>query len=129
LYEQPLTIAAVSGNSTFGSPGLATVVKSPGEQGGEQMQTRQLKTTEGAIWGRVIRPAQDGLTAEAARAFLGFTFDRADRQRMHELAEKAREGTLTPEEKEEVAAYERVGSVLSLLKAKARRCLKNGGAA
>jgi hypothetical protein len=35
---------------------------------------------------------------------------------MHELAEQAREETLTPEEKEEVAAYERVGSLLSLLK-------------
>ncbi len=91
------------------------------------MPTRPLKTTEGAIWGRVIRPAQDGLSAEAAQAFLGLRFDQADRQRMHELAEKAREGILTPEEKEEVAAYERVGSLLSLLKAKARLCLRNGG--
>jgi hypothetical protein len=78
------------------------------------------ENTEGAIWGRIIRPAKDGLSAEAAQAFLRLGFDQADRQKMHELAEKVREGTLTPEEKEEVAAYERVGSVLSLLKAMAR---------
>jgi hypothetical protein len=44
---------------------------------------------------------------------------------MHALAAKARDGTLTPAEREEVANYERVGSFLSLVKAKARVCLKD----
>jgi hypothetical protein len=84
------------------------------------------KTTEGAIWSRVIQPEDDDLTPEAAQAFLRLSFPENDRKRMHELAEKARDGTLTPVEREEVANYERVGSFLSLLKAKARVCLKNG---
>jgi len=85
-----------------------------------------LTTTEGAIWSRVIQPEDDDLTPEAAKAFLRLSFPEDDRKRMHELAEKARDGTLTPAEREEVANYERVGSFLSLLKAKARACLKNG---
>jgi hypothetical protein len=84
------------------------------------------KTTEGAIWSRVIEPEDGDLTPEAARALLRLEFPESDRKRMHELAAKAREGTLTPVEREEVANYERVGSFLSLVKAKARVCLKNG---
>jgi hypothetical protein len=83
-------------------------------------------TTEGAIWSRVIQPEADELTPEAARALLRLEFPESDRKRMHELAAKAREGTLTPAEREEVANYERVGSFLSLVKAKARICLTNG---
>jgi uncharacterized protein YnzC (UPF0291/DUF896 family) len=85
-----------------------------------------INTTEGAIWSRVIRPEGDDLTPEAARALLRLEFAESDRKRMHELAAKARDGTLTPAEREEVANYERVGSFLSLVKAKARVCLKNG---
>jgi hypothetical protein len=83
-------------------------------------------TTEGAIWSRVIRPEVADITPEAAQALLGLEFAESDRERIHELAAKAREGTLTPAEREEVANYERVGSFLSLVKAKARVCLKNG---
>ena len=85
-------------------------------------------TTEGAIWSRVIQPDDNDLTPEAARVLLRLSFPEADRRRMHELAEKARDGTLTPAEREEAANYERVGSFLSLVKAKARACLKNARA-
>jgi hypothetical protein len=84
------------------------------------------ETTEGAIWSRVIQPDEEDLTPEVARALLRLEFPEPDRRRMHELAAKAREDTLTPAESEEVASYERVGSFLSLVKAKARVCLKNG---
>jgi hypothetical protein len=43
---------------------------------------------------------------------------------MHELAEKARAGTLTLEEHIEMDNYERVGHVLSLMKSKARKKLR-----
>jgi hypothetical protein len=86
------------------------------------------KTSEGAIWSRVIQPEENDLTPEAARALLRLSFRESDRKRMHELAEKARDGTLTPAEREEAANYERVGSFLSFVKAKARVCLKNGRA-
>jgi hypothetical protein len=42
----------------------------------------------------------------------------------HQLAEKAREGTLTLEEQLEIEAYERVGNFLSQLQSKARSSLK-----
>jgi hypothetical protein len=43
---------------------------------------------------------------------------------MHELSSNARTGTLTPEEDAEMDNFERVGSVLSTLKSKARQVLK-----
>ena len=72
-------------------------------------------TTEGAIWSRVIRPERRDLSREAARAILRFQFDPQDRRRMRALAEKARQGTLTPADEEAIRTYERVGSVLSLM--------------
>jgi hypothetical protein len=46
---------------------------------------------------------------------------------MHELALKAQEGQLTPEEEVAIDNYERVGMMLSILKSKARRVLKRPG--
>ena len=43
---------------------------------------------------------------------------------MHELAEKARAGTLILEEHVELDNYERVGHVLSLMKSKVRKKLR-----
>jgi hypothetical protein len=44
---------------------------------------------------------------------------------MNVLAERAREGTLTPEESAELDSYLHVGSLVSLLQSKARRLLKS----
>ena len=43
---------------------------------------------------------------------------------MRTLAAKARAGTLTSDEQAEVEAYSRIGSLLGILKSKARRALK-----
>jgi hypothetical protein len=43
---------------------------------------------------------------------------------MHELAEKARSGELTDEERLEADGYERVSSLLGILQSKARLSLK-----
>jgi hypothetical protein len=51
-------------------------------------------------------------------------FDEHDQSRMHELALKAQEGMLTPEEKFEIENFERVGTMLAILKSKARQLLK-----
>jgi hypothetical protein len=94
---------------------------------GKTMQHTQAASTEGAILSRVIRPERVGpLTPDLARAILDLDFEEEDKKRMHELAEKAREGSLTDADKEAIANYERVGSFLSLLQVKARRALKNG---
>jgi hypothetical protein len=55
------------------------------------------ESEEAAILNRLLRPEQDNLSVAAARAILKIDFDQYDRDRMHELARKAREGTLTHE--------------------------------
>jgi hypothetical protein len=80
------------------------------------------KTTE-SLWERLIEPEENEMTAEAARYLLTLKFPAADIDRMNELAAKAREGTLTPDEVDELEAYIRVGNRLSILKSKARQYL------
>ena len=43
---------------------------------------------------------------------------------MHELAIRNQDGLLSPMEKQELFAYAKAGSLLSLLKSRARRVLK-----
>jgi hypothetical protein len=80
-------------------------------------------STEGAIWARIVNPTTGDLTAAAARTFLRFDFRSADQERMNELAEKARTGTLTPGERQVAEAYNRVAHLLALLHSKARQAL------
>ena len=83
-----------------------------------------------AILSRLIRPKRHGLSASAARAILKIDFEASDRERMNVLAEKARSGTLTPQERAAIDNYERVGHLLDLIHAKARQSLrKRKGAA
>jgi hypothetical protein len=88
------------------------------------MQTTQPASTELAILGRVLEPEEPTLSPEAARSILELDFRPKDRERMEELAAKARKGTLSPEEEVEIDSYEKAGHVLSLMKAKARVSLK-----
>ncbi len=81
-------------------------------------------TSEVAIFSRVLQPDDATLPVAAARAILTLAFTQADKERMRELAAKARAGTLTPDEDDETTNYERVGHILSLWKLKARRSLK-----
>jgi hypothetical protein len=86
------------------------------------MQTAS--TSETAIWERVIHPERDNLPPEAARYFLSLSFELGDLERMRELAEKNRRGTLDPDEREALRAYRQMGLQLDLLKSKARLALK-----
>ncbi len=79
---------------------------------------------EVAILGRVIGPDRDNLPVTAARAILKLDFEPADLERMHELAAKAREGTLTAADQAEIDAYEVVGRLLGLMHSKARLSVK-----
>jgi hypothetical protein len=89
------------------------------------MQTAQLGTSEVAIFSRVLEPDQATLSIAAAEAILELGFKQADKDRMAELSVKAKVGTLSPEEQEAINNYEKVGHLLSLMKSKARRSLKN----
>jgi hypothetical protein len=64
------------------------------------------------------------MSPEAARAIVQLEFSAEDKDRMHVLAAKAREGTLTPAEQEEIRTYERIGNLLGFMHSKARLYLK-----
>jgi hypothetical protein len=89
-------------------------------------QTTQ--ATEGAIWTRLLQPGSKTLSLEAARYLLRLEFAPEDKERMHELAARARDGSLTAAEQEEIRNYERVGNLLALMKSKARQRLKKASA-
>lgn len=93
------------------------------------MQLTQPSNNEAAILGRLLEPEKPTLTPEAAKVLLGLDFRREDKDRMNTLAAKARAGSLTPEEQREIDAYSRIGSLVSILKSKARLSLKGRRAA
>jgi|SRR3954452_1110408 len=80
--------------------------------------------TEAAILARLIQ-AKDSMSREVAEYLLSLDFETSDIERMNFLAERAREGALTPEETAELDSYLHVGSLLSILQSKARRLLKS----
>lgn len=81
-------------------------------------------SSEGAIWTRIVNPRNGDLTPEGAKTLLELDFNPADRKRMEELAEKAREGTLTPRERKDAETYNRVAHLLALFQSKARQSLR-----
>lgn len=89
------------------------------------MQTETMATAGSvAIWERVIVPEKDRLSLDEARYLVGLKFPPADTERMNELAAKARAGTLTNEENEELDNYIHVGQLLGTLQSRARQVLK-----
>jgi hypothetical protein len=80
--------------------------------------------SEMAILDRLIRAEKAGFSAAGARSILKIEFEPADHERMHELAMKAQEGTLTATEQAEIDAYEVVGHLLGLMHSKARLSLE-----
>ena len=79
--------------------------------------------SEAAIWERVIHP-QGEISPRVAARIVDLDFTNEERQRMHQLAERNRAGQLTPEEQAELDNYTRVGTMLSVLKSRARQVLK-----
>lgn len=80
--------------------------------------------SEVAIWERIIHPTGP-MSRATARLILELEFTHDERQRMHELAERNRAGTLASGEDEELDNFCRVGTTLSLLKSRARQVLKS----
>ena len=88
------------------------------------MRQTGLPHHEAAILTRIAGQDEVAWSVAAARGILMLGFCPADKDRMHTLAAKAREGTLNSDEQAEVEAYSRIGSLLGILKSKARRALK-----
>ncbi len=81
-------------------------------------------SSSAAILNRLIEPEVDDLSPEAAESILRFHFRDSDHARFDELSDKAKEDTLTVEEKAELQDYLRVADLLAILKLKARRSLQ-----
>jgi hypothetical protein len=67
--------------------------------------TNPVSTSDTAILARLIRPDDDSLSAEAAKALLNIRFESGDLDRMHELVVKNQDDALTPAERAEMDNY------------------------
>ena len=78
---------------------------------------------EAKVFQRMIAPEKAGIPTEAARFVVSLRFHPNDIARINELSEVARAGTLSSAEQDELNAYERMGTFLGILQAKARLSL------
>jgi len=88
------------------------------------IETRTSHTGDAAVLARLIRPNDDDLPAEEAKALLNIRFDSRELDRIHELVTKNQDDALTPAERADLESYLRVSSFVDLMHAKARRSLK-----
>ncbi len=77
------------------------------------------------LW-RVIASKRRGLSRDAASWVSSLAFCEQDRERMEELAQRARDGEVTASEEAALASYERVGCLVGILQSSARRLLAGG---
>jgi hypothetical protein len=85
--------------------------------------TIQAEETEATILARVLCDENGLLPAEIARYILEREFSDRDKARMHDLAVRNQEGTISLAEKEELVAFGEAGTILAILQSKARRAL------
>ena len=72
---------------------------------------------------KFLEPVADSLTPEVARRILEIKFDPSVQARVRELADKANEGTLAMDEREEYEDYVEAVDFIGILQAKARSAL------
>jgi hypothetical protein len=75
------------------------------------------------ILARILANNRDKMPPDMARYFVTLGFSKQDKARMHGLAVRNQDDALSPAEKEELLAYAKAGSLISILKSKARRVL------
>lgn len=80
--------------------------------------------TEAAILARIIQADEKELTPDAARYLLSMKLPPDDEDRVNELSAKARAGSLTEAETQELDSYLHIGFLLGIVQAKARGLLQ-----
>ena len=85
--------------------------------------THKTDQSEVTILARFLGNGDGQLPKDLARYILGLSISERDKARMHDLAVRNQEDALTPAEKEEMHAYGKAATLLSILKSKARRTL------
>jgi hypothetical protein len=91
------------------------------------MSTIDLGTTDLGLFTELLKSEAREMTPEVARYFLGIEFPTTHQERMHQLGEKAQNGTLSPAEGQQLDRYLNVTHVLGILKSRARRTLRDAG--
>jgi hypothetical protein len=79
---------------------------------------------EVTILARVFDNERGLLPLDLARSILDVEFSERDKARMHDLAVRNQSDDLSAAEKEELFGFAKAGTLLSILKSKARRTLK-----
>jgi hypothetical protein len=79
---------------------------------------------EVAILARILGNDEGQLPPEMAQHLVSLGFGDRDKARMHDLTVRNQDDALSPAEKEELHAYAKAGTLLSILKSKARRVLR-----
>lgn len=80
---------------------------------------------EVTILARLLGKDKESLPPRMARYLMDLGFSDRDKARMHELAERNQNDELSSAEKDELLAYAKAGTLLSILKSKARRALND----
>jgi hypothetical protein len=86
--------------------------------------SRNATMTEFDILCDAISPKRANLPPEVARSILEWKFSARSVAKINRLAERNRRGKITEGEREELERYVRVGSLINLAQAKARRSLR-----
>ncbi len=85
--------------------------------------TTHASESEVTILARFLGDGNGQLPEDVARYILALTISERDKARMHDLAVRNQGDALTPAEKEEMHAFGKAATLLSILKSKARRTL------
>jgi hypothetical protein len=80
-------------------------------------------TTQEAILDEMLEPLVEALTTDSARVLSQIQAKPSVQARVDQLAAKCNEGELSQQERDEYEEYVRVGNLLALIKAKAKRVL------
>jgi hypothetical protein len=83
-----------------------------------------IPNTEAAILARVIQADKRTLTPDAAPYLLSMKLPSGDEERVNELYAKARAGSLTESETQELDSYLHIGFLLGVMQSKARHLLE-----
>ena len=79
--------------------------------------------TESAMLARILQAGEQELTLDAAGYWLSVKLPASDQNRVDELSAKARAGSLTEVETQELDNYLHIGFLLGTMQAKARRLI------
>jgi len=80
---------------------------------------------QNAILDRVLEPVTECLTTDVAAKLVALRANAQTQARVDELADKANEGALSPEERAEYDRYRDAFHFVTILQAKARKLLSN----